>query len=153
MTEWPARPSFGFARRHGATVTGYRDGLAEVAWRPGVTAEILAELRRHTGRALHLIEHSAASYEQLLRGLYEGGGDDALAMAADLDEHPDLHELADALPEPQDLLESEDEAPIIRLINALLTEAVKENASDIHLEPVEHRLVVRFRVDGVLREV
>jgi general secretion pathway protein E len=51
------------------------------------------------------------------------------------------------------LLESEDDAPIIRLINALLTEAVKENASDIHIEPFENRLVVRFRVDGVLREV
>src|SRR3569833_658054 len=58
-----------------------------------------------------------------------------------------------ALAEPEDLLESEDDAPIIRLINALLTEAVKENASDIHIEPYEHRLVVRYRVDGVLREV
>jgi general secretion pathway protein E len=51
------------------------------------------------------------------------------------------------------LLESDDEAPIIRLINALLTQAVKENASDIHIEPYENRLVIRFRVDGVLREV
>ncbi|WP_276607844.1 ATPase, T2SS/T4P/T4SS family, partial [Vogesella mureinivorans] len=74
-------------------------------------------------------------------------------MAADFDERADLNQLVDALPEPQDLLESEDEAPIIRLINALLTEAVKENASDIHLEPFEHSLLVRFRVDGVLREV
>jgi type II secretory ATPase GspE/PulE/Tfp pilus assembly ATPase PilB-like protein len=53
----------------------------------------------------------------------------------------------------EDLLETEDDAPIIRLINALLTEAIKENASDIHIEPFENRLVVRFRVDGVLREV
>ena len=153
MTELPARPGFGFARRHGATVVAYRDGQAEVAWRPGVSAEVLAELRRHTGRPLQLVEYTESGYDQLLRQLYEGGGDDALAMAADLDEHPDLNQLADALPEPQDLLESEDEAPIIRLINALLTEAVKENASDIHLEPFEHRLVVRFRVDGALREV
>jgi len=56
-------------------------------------------------------------------------------------------------PEPSDLLESEDEAPVIRLINALLTQSVKENASDIHIEPFENRLVIRFRVDGVLREV
>src|SRR5581483_4975395 len=47
----------------------------------------------------------------------------------------------------------DDDAPIIRLINAVLTQAVKENASDIHIEPFENRLVVRFRVDGVLREV
>ncbi|MBM4239884.1 MAG: type II secretion system protein GspE, partial [Gammaproteobacteria bacterium] len=50
-------------------------------------------------------------------------------------------------------LDSEDDAPIIRLINALLTQAIKDNASDIHIEPFENRLVVRLRVDGVLREV
>src|SRR5690606_33606947 len=75
------------------------------------------------------------------------------AMAVDFDERADLSAIADALPEPEDLLESEDDAPIIRLINALLTEAVQQGASDIHIEPFEQRLVVRFRIDGVLREV
>ncbi|MCL6558252.1 MAG: Flp pilus assembly complex ATPase component TadA, partial [Firmicutes bacterium] len=56
-------------------------------------------------------------------------------------------------PENVDLLDSDDDAPIIRLINAVLTQAVRENASDIHVEPFENRLVVRFRVDGILREV
>ena len=65
----------------------------------------------------------------------------------------DLAHLAQDLPEQADLLESDDDAPIIRLINAMLTQAVQENASDIHVEPFENRLVVRFRVDGVLREV
>src|SRR5690606_13673157 len=60
---------------------------------------------------------------------------------------------ADALPETSDLLEQEDDAPIIRLINALLQEAIRENASDIHIETFERRLIVRLRVDGVLREV
>src|SRR5690606_32633165 len=62
-------------------------------------------------------------------------------------------QVAQQLPEPSDLMESDDDAPIIRLINAVLTSAVKENASDIHIEPYENRLVIRFRVDGVLREV
>ena len=70
-----------------------------------------------------------------------------------VEESTDLAHLAQDLPEQADLLESEDDAPIIRLINAVLTQAVKENASDIHVEPFENRLVVRFRVDGVLREV
>ena len=65
----------------------------------------------------------------------------------------DLAHLAQDLPEQADLLESDDDAPIIRLINAVLGQAVRENASDIHVEPFENRLVVRFRVDGVLREV
>ena len=129
------------------------DGRVEVACRADVKPEIVAELRRHAERDLALRFLPDAEFEQLLRRLYESGSDDARSMAADLDEGGSLAEIADALPEPQDLMESEDDAPIIRLINALLTEAVKENASDIHIEPFEHRLVVRFRVDGVLREV
>ena len=66
---------------------------------------------------------------------------------------PDLADLAEELREPTDLLESADDAPIIRLINAVISEAIRENASDIHVEPFENRLVVRFRIDGVLREV
>jgi general secretion pathway protein E len=148
----PARPSFGFARRNGATLVAWRDDGAEVAWREGVKPEVLSELRRYLGAPLRLVRHDAAAYERLLRSLYEQG-DDARAMVADFDDELDLKTLADELPEPEDLLESEDDAPIIRLINALLTEAVKEGASDIHVEPFENRLVVRFRIDGVLREV
>jgi general secretion pathway protein E len=148
----PPRPSFGFARRNGATLIAWRDDGAEVAWREGVKPEVLSELRRYLGAPLRLMRHDAAAYERLLRTLYEQG-DDARAMVADFDDELDLKALADELPEPEDLLESEDDAPIIRLINALLTEAVKEGASDIHVEPFENRLVVRFRIDGVLREV
>jgi general secretion pathway protein E len=148
----PPRPSFGFARRNGATLTAWREDGAEIAYREGVKPETLAELRRYLGVPLKLARHDAAGYERLLRDLYEQG-DDARAMVADFDDELDLKTLADGLPEPEDLLESEDDAPIIRLINALLTEAVKEGASDIHIEPFENRLVVRFRIDGVLREV
>ena len=154
MTELarPARPSFGYARRHGVALTGWRDAHAEIACRDGVRVEILAELRRHLGAPLRFTTLPANAFDRLLRDLYEQG-DDARAMVSDLDERLDLRTLADELPEPEDLLESEDDAPIIRLINALLTEAVKEGASDIHIEPYENRLVVRFRIDGVLREV
>ncbi len=148
----PSRPTFGYARRHGIALTGWRDDHAEIACRDGVRVEILAELRRHLGAPLRFTTLPGNEFERLLRDLYEQG-DDARAMVSDLDERLDLRTLADELPEPEDLLESEDDAPIIRLINALLTEAVKEGASDIHIEPYENRLVVRFRIDGVLREV
>src|SRR3954471_1655759 len=148
----PTRPTFGYARRHGVALTGWRDAHAEIAWRGGGRVGILAELRRHLGAPLRFTPWPANDFEKLLRDLYEQG-DDARAMVSDLDERLDLKTLADELPEPEDLLESEDDAPIIRLINALLTEAVKERASDIHIEPYENRLVVRFRIDGVLREV
>jgi general secretion pathway protein E len=71
----------------------------------------------------------------------------------EMDGNFNLQELAGQLSEPEDLLESEDDAPIIRLINALLSEAIREDASDIHIETFESRMLVRFRVDGVLREV
>ncbi len=74
-------------------------------------------------------------------------------MMGGLEGDTDLAHLALDLPEQADLLESDNEAPIIRLINAVLGQAVRENASDIHVEPFENRLVVRFRVDGILREV
>ena len=152
----PPRPSFGFARRNGATLVAWRGDEAEIAWRDGVKPEVLSELQRYLRAPLKLVRYDAAGYERLLRELYEQG-DDARAVVAGFDDGSggelDLRTLADELPEPEDLLESEDDAPIIRLINALLTEAVKEGASDIHIEPFENRLVVRFRIDGVLREV
>ncbi|GAA0725094.1 type II secretion system ATPase GspE [Dokdonella soli] len=153
MTESrPARPGFGYAKRHGVALTGWQGEVAEIACRAGVRADVLAELRRHLGAPLHFTTFAPNEFERLLRDLYEQG-DDARAMVSDFDERLDLKTLADELPEPEDLLESDDDAPIIRLINALLTEAVKEGASDIHIEPYENRLVVRFRIDGVLREV
>jgi len=110
-------------------------------------------LRRFMGMPLSLQAMDAERFEALLASSYEQGSNEAMQMMGDLGEGVDLMHAAQALPEPEDLLESEDDAPIIRLINALLTEAVKENASDIHIEPFENRLVVRFRCDGVLREV
>ncbi len=149
----PARPSYSFAKRHGATLNEWRGEQAHIVHKPGISLETLIELQRYCGAALSLEELSEAQFEQRLRELYEAGQDDAQTMMAGMDESIDLKALAEELPEPQDLLESDDDALIIRLINALLTQAIKENASDIHIEPFEHRLLVRFRVDGVLREI
>ncbi|WP_338867446.1 type II secretion system ATPase GspE [Myxococcus stipitatus] len=68
-------------------------------------------------------------------------------------ETQDLDAIAHELDEPQDLLDVDDEAPVIRLVNSVLFRAAKERASDIHIEPMERELLVRFRVDGVLQEV
>jgi len=65
----------------------------------------------------------------------------------------DLYVLAEELPITEDLLESEDDAPIIKLINAMFVEAIKEVASDIHIETFENALLIRFRIDGILREI
>ncbi len=68
-------------------------------------------------------------------------------------EAQDLQSAEASLEEAQDLLDTGDEAPIIRLVNSLLFRAAKERASDIHIEPMERELSVRFRIDGVLMEI
>jgi general secretion pathway protein E len=145
--------SFAFAKRHGVLVQRLDELTADVVYRIGALPSAIGEVRRHLGRTLNLRSVDSDAFDQLLRNHYEGGPIAAQQAMGDLGEEADLAHLAQDLPEPSDLLESDDHAPIIKLINAVLTQAVKENASDIHIEPFENRLVVRFRVDGVLREV
>lgn len=94
-----------------------------------------------------------AEFEKRLAAVYAGNTGESQHIAAGLEDHPDLSSLADSVPETEDLMDSQDDAPIIRLINALLSEAIRLNASDIHIETFEKRLVVRFRVDGELKEI
>ena len=145
--------SFGFARRHGVVVLEAPGETVSVACRAGVSSQSLAELRRHLACPMRIEMVSDARFEALLRERYERSSSDAMQLMGDMGGEEDLDSVARSLAEPEDLLETEDDAPIIRLINALLTEAVKENASDIHIEPYETRLTVRFRVDGVLRQI
>ena len=148
----PNRVGFAFAKRHGVLVRRVHEGIAECVYRPGVAPLAISEVRRYMGIPIKLEKVETEQFDSMLRIAYEAGND-AMEAAEGVEESTDLAHLAQDLPEQADLLESEDDAPIIRLINAVLTQAVKENASDIHVEPFENRLVVRFRVDGVLREV
>ncbi len=151
--EGPHRPSFGFARRHGVLVREVGEHGAHVICRPGAPLTVLADLRRSLGVPMHVERLDADRFEALLQEAYETTSGETMQAMEDLGDDLDLSRIAESMPEPEDLLESEDDAPIIRLINALLTEAIREGASDVHIEPFESRLTVRFRVDGVLREV
>ena len=144
---------FPFAKRHGVLVLGFEDGHARMLARPGTQPLAIAEARRFLGVPLTLCVVTAAEFDARLQETYERESSSTMQMVEGLREDSDLMQVAQQLPEPSDLMESDDDAPIIRLINAVLTAAVKENASDIHIEPYENRLVIRFRVDGVLREV
>ncbi len=146
------RPSYAFAKRHGVLVLGVSDTGAEVLFSPTASLDALTELRRFMDCPVRPRAVDQEEFARHLQKMYERGGGAAETME-DLGEALDLGQVASQLSEPEDLLESQDDAPIIRLINALLTEALKENASDVHIEPFEGRLAVRLRVDGVLREV
>ncbi|MEE3198354.1 MAG: type II secretion system ATPase GspE [Pseudomonadota bacterium] len=142
---------FAFAKRHGVLVEKANDDCASVIYRKGSSYLSLAEVRRYAKGPVHFSIVDPDIFDARLQAVYESGA--TKTMMEGIDDETDLFEAAQQLPEPSDLLESEDEAPIIRLINAVLTEAVKKNASDIHIEPYETRLVLRFRIDGVLQEV
>lgn len=147
------RLPFSFAKRHGVVVEQIGEVDAMVAYKPGMTPATIVEIRRYLGMPIQFNEVNDAEFERRLSKAYENNSNDAMQMVEGLGDELDLASLADSVPETEDLMEQEDDAPIIRLINALLTESVKLNASDIHIETFEKRLVVRFRVDGVLREV
>jgi general secretion pathway protein E len=83
--------------------------------------------------------------------VYDRGPGSTDALAEDAAEDLD-HLVTDLSHEPQDLLEASDDAPIIKLVNSMLQHAVKERASDVHLEPFEREIRVRFRIDDVLYE-
>jgi general secretion pathway protein E len=142
---------YGFSRRHGVAIV--KTEPLTVACHPATKAAGLLEIQRQYGGDFQLEELTTEDFDELLSSLYEQGAYQAAQLMEDIDGNSDLAHLAEVLNEPEDLMESQDDAPIIRLINALLTEAINEDASDIHIEPFEKRLSVRFRVDGTLREV
>ena len=144
---------FSFAKRHGVLIREIKDGEADTVYRADASPLSLAEARRFAGVKLRLTRVAPDVFDNILQQAYEQGSHKAMQMVGDLDDQTDLLQVAQELPEPSDLLESDDDAPIIRFINAVLTEAVKDNASDVHIEPFENRLGVRFRIDGVLQDV
>ncbi|MFQ5935688.1 MAG: type II secretion system ATPase GspE [Acidiferrobacterales bacterium] len=147
------RLPYHFAKRHGVISARHLDSGIEVWARPGVSSAALAEMQRVLGQAITLRELTAEDFDAALSQAYESGMSQAMQIVGDLDQDQDLAELAQNLPQVADLMESEDDAPIVRLINALLTQAIRDGASDIHIEPFETRSVVRLRIDGVLRDV
>ncbi|MCU9949119.1 type II secretion system ATPase GspE [Pseudomonas sp. PDM13] len=146
------RLPFAYAKRHGVLVQVGADG-ARLVYRPGTALAAVGEALRFVGRSLAFQELDAATFDAALSLAYQHDSSAAMQMVEGLGDELDLASLAERVPETEDLMEQEDDAPIIRLINAILGEAIKENASDIHVETFEKRLVVRFRIDGILREM
>ena len=154
LLEQPAqrRLPFAFARRHGVLLLE-RGGELRLALREGAALTAVQEAQRVVGMRLPMQWLAQADFDQALGAAYQHDSSAAMLMVEGLGNDLDLASLADQIQETEDLLEQEDDAPIIRLINAILGEAIAENASDIHIETFEKRLVIRFRVDGILREV
>lgn len=150
MSDIQTRLLYSFAQSQGVVLLQSETGLA-CHYRSDAGLDALLEAQRVAGRAVPFEQISAAAFEAALNLTYRDSATEAAQVAADADD--DLASLADTAASVDDLLAQNDDAPVVRLINALLLEAVREGASDVHIETEERRLLVRFRIDGVLREV
>jgi general secretion pathway protein E len=148
---------YAFAKANGVVVTTFAAGTAEVAVRagsnPATQACALAELRRVLEVPIHAKRIDGGKFDDIVSTLYNAADGGAAALADDLAQDMDLSRLLQEIPRIEDLLDSQHDAPLIRLINALFTQALRDGASDIHIEPFEVRSVVRLRIDGTLRDL
>ncbi|KJY82579.1 general secretion pathway protein GspE [Vibrio neptunius] len=147
------RLPFSFANRSQLVLEPSEQGLVLYYVAP-LAFEALIEVKRAVGEYFELREVSKEQFDSKLTEAYQRDSSEARQLMEDLGaDSDDFFSLAEDLPQDEDLLESDDDAPIIKLINAMLGEAIKEGASDIHIETFEKALSIRFRIDGVLRDV
>lgn len=152
MSESEPEIVYAFSRDKGIMVLRDRETLT-LGVREGCDPYSLVEARRVLGRAFAIEHLSVEEFVRLLPSAYArtdfAEKDEADALAG----HDDLASLAEGLHQTADLLDGDDDAPIIRLINGLIYEAIERGASDIHIEPNETALTVRYRIDGILQQV
>ncbi len=142
---------YAYAKAH--TLLLEDDGAQLSLWASETTSmSALAEVTRLFD-VRHFEREANATLGQRIAAAYAGGESSAAAVIGEVESGVDLSRMMQELPAVEDLLEAADDAPIIRMLNALLTQAAKDGASDIHIEPYERSSSVRFRVDGTLREV
>ncbi|MET0376980.1 MAG: ATPase, T2SS/T4P/T4SS family [Rhizorhabdus sp.] len=145
---------YGFARRAGLVPLSGSDGEGRPLIGMSIAADraALIELRRYLGHGFAIEALTPERFERALSEHYAVDGEAAEMLGGALVMGEELSALASELPTSADLLDSADDAPVIRLINGMIAEAVRNGVSDIHFEPYESGLVVRMRIDGVLAE-
>jgi general secretion pathway protein E len=144
---------YAYAKAHTILPAAERDGQLLV-WVTEATPPVaIMEVRRALARDIAPVLVDGEKFEESLRATYADADGEAASVVGEVEGEVDLGRLMQDIPEVEDLLEARDDAPIVRMLNALLTQAVREGASDIHVEPFEGYSVVRYRVDGTLRDI
>lgn len=152
-TEQATGIPYRFARQQNVLLARLENGIAVLNCPALPSFDIITELQRFLNADVQFNIISKEEFDSQLRKAYSRGQSEATQMAEDLGEDIDLEQLIQDIPQATDLLEEADDAPIIQLINALFNQAIREQASDIHIEAYENHSVVRFRIDGVLNDV
>src|SRR5215475_7295595 len=153
--EWIKKVPIHVARRYRVLPLKAEEGSVIVATTDPLETVPLDDLRLLLGLPVRPVLTSGISLLACLNRVYDEAASPAGAeqVMEDIAANENWEQLAYALDEPQDLLDATDEAPIIRLVNSVLFQAVRQRASDIHFESFERGLVVRYRIDGVLYPV
>ncbi|HET9451037.1 MAG TPA: ATPase, T2SS/T4P/T4SS family, partial [Aggregicoccus sp.] len=146
------RVPINFAKQSRILPLSVEDGVVTLAVADPLDTPVLDHARSLLGQSISPRIALGSTIVDAINSVYDRAINEAEQLVGEM-ESADLDTLAHELEEPQDLLDTDDEAPIIRLVNSLLFRAAKERASDIHIEPAERELLVRFRVDGVLQEI
>jgi general secretion pathway protein E len=146
-----AKVPLSFARNNLLLPLSEQDGRVLIAIGNPAALLALDELRLTFGKPVEALLVPSAILIDAINHVYAGMSGTAREVLQEL-EGEDLSTIATEFSDPKDLLDLADEAPVIRLLNSILSEAVKERVSDIHIEPYERDLVVRFRIDGILYE-
>ena len=113
---------------------------------------LIAYIQKKYDDSFVLSKLEFSDFNKKLSDIFTENSSNSSDLVQGVDESIDLDTLASDLPKTEDLLDDSNEAPVIKLINAVLAEAIKDGASDIHIEPYEEYLSIRFRVDGILKE-
>ncbi len=147
-----AKIPLSFAKRYELVPLVEEHGRVPVAIANPLNLQVIDDVRLLTGVPVTPVLASSEAIADVLHTLYEQAQETAQEVIEDLDS-THLNQLAELIEETTDLLTATEDAPIIRLLNSLMFRAVKERASDIHIEPYEREVVVRYRIDGVLHNV
>ena len=147
---------YSYAKKNGVFIDG-KDKSQIIVFRSDVTPAVVQEAQRYmanTGAGIRAKTMEKSEFNARLQKIYTETDKSEKSEISDQalkDDRINFDELSSMLEEPDDLLNSDDDAPIIRLFNAILFEAIREKVSDIHIEPYSKELIIRFRLDGVLK--
>ena len=141
-----------FYRQHRLFPIAFAEGVVQVAVADPLDIQPLDDLAVFLGVPVERVLSSERAVMGAINRFYDRETDSTEQVMQDLEEE-DLGALANEIEETDDLLDLASEAPVIRLVNSILFQAVRARASDIHLEPFERELKVRYRIDGLLYNI
>jgi general secretion pathway protein E len=143
-----------YFKRMGLVPLSAEEGILTVALNDPANFQAADDLSRRLGlKGTRMVLSSLGEIHSAINALFDQTSDEAEKMVQDLESYQSDDQVFTELEELQDLMDVTNEAPIIRLVNVVLTQALRRQASDIHIEPYEKDIKVRFRIDGILYEI